>query len=141
MLPLRAVPVTQLPKTPGVYVLLLQVPQFYPQVQFGRFGCLDVAAGNYLYVGSARGPGGIAARVGRHLRSEKKPHWHIDYFPQRASAVWVTETLAECACIDWLLARLPSAQRAWENFGASDCRCGGHLLYSADALRHLLPGE
>ena len=44
-----------------------------------RFGKLTLAAGQYAYVGSAHGPGGLRARVGRHLRAEKPLHWHIDY--------------------------------------------------------------
>ena len=37
-----------------------------------------LAPGCYVYAGSARGPGGIRARVRRHLRPDKTPHWHID---------------------------------------------------------------
>jgi Uri superfamily endonuclease len=37
-------------------------------------------AGEYLYVGSAFGPGGLAARVGRHLAPGSHPlHWDVDF--------------------------------------------------------------
>ena len=36
--------------------------------------------------------GGLDARVARHLRAEKKLHWHIDYLLERAS---VTEGQTE----------------------------------------------
>jgi len=38
-----------------------------------------IPRGVYLYVGSARGFGGLKARVARHLRAVKKVHWHVDY--------------------------------------------------------------
>ena len=40
---------------------------------------ITLTAGQYAYVGSAHGPGGLRARVGRHLRTEKSLQWHIDY--------------------------------------------------------------
>ncbi|HYA22015.1 MAG TPA: DUF123 domain-containing protein [Thermoproteota archaeon] len=41
--------------------------------------------GLYLYVGSARGPGGLRARVARHLRRDKVRKWHIDYLTASSS--------------------------------------------------------
>ncbi|MFO8145391.1 MAG: DUF123 domain-containing protein, partial [Candidatus Syntrophosphaera sp.] len=43
-------------------------------------------------VGSARGPGGLAARIARHQREPKPRHWHIDYLRAHAEliAVWYT---------------------------------------------------
>jgi Uri superfamily endonuclease len=32
-----------------------------------------------VYVGSALGPGGLAARIGRHRRQNKLGRWHVDY--------------------------------------------------------------
>ena len=55
-----------LPAAPGAYVLLLTANA--PVVlNMPRFGKLTLAAGRYAYVGSAHGPGGLRARVGRHL--------------------------------------------------------------------------
>jgi len=34
--------------------------------------------GVYFYIGSARGPGGVLARLARHLVGEKRVWWHID---------------------------------------------------------------
>ena len=42
-------------------------------------------AGDYVYAGSAFGPGGTRARVSRHLRTDKKPHWYIDRLSARAA--------------------------------------------------------
>ena len=39
-----------------------------------------IPRGTYLYVGSAKGPGGLRARIKRHLRRHgKRLFWHIDY--------------------------------------------------------------
>jgi len=42
-----------------------------------RPGQIPFPAGWYVYTGSARN--GLAQRVGRHLRHNKRKHWHIDY--------------------------------------------------------------
>ncbi|MEW8259618.1 MAG: DUF123 domain-containing protein, partial [Candidatus Thiodiazotropha taylori] len=49
------------------------------QIQVGRLGLCDFTRGWYLYVGSAFGPGGVAARCAHHRRISPRPRWHIDY--------------------------------------------------------------
>ena len=50
-----------LPVAPGAYVLMLTVKA--PVVlNMPRFGKLTLAVGQYAYVGSAHGPGGLRAR-------------------------------------------------------------------------------
>ena len=59
----------------GTYALLLKLPK-QGQLQVGALGTFAFQAGWYVYVGSAFGPGGLAARVGRHLRGLGTPcHW------------------------------------------------------------------
>jgi len=66
------------PADPGVYVLLISVSDSVViSTRSGRV--FEVPRGVYLYVGSARGLGGLRARISRHLRKFKKPYWHIDY--------------------------------------------------------------
>jgi Uri superfamily endonuclease len=67
----------ELPSTPGTYAILL-VCRADALIEVGRLGTLRVQPGFFVYVGSAMGPGGLAARVGRHLRLEKRLHWHVD---------------------------------------------------------------
>ncbi len=89
--------------------------------------------------GSALGSGGVAARLNRHLKDEKRTHWHIDYF---AAAARITGAAAaygadrrECA---WAqrLAALEGAKTPAAGFGSTDCRagCRAHLLRLPDAL-------
>jgi len=56
-------------------------------IAVGRLGPHLFPAGWYLYAGSARGPGRVTARVGRHARhvgASKRAHWHVDYLRERA---------------------------------------------------------
>ena len=104
-------------------------------------------AGYYVYFGSARG--GLSARVGRHLKREKRFHWHIDYLLQFAEVVevWYSPEGAEVEwgerkevkgaggvrkkeCLWCQVARgMPQGQILIPGFGSSDCRCPAHLVY------------
>lgn len=126
-----------LPSCAGSYVLVMQAATAAsPMV--GRLGVRTLGAGWYLYVGSAQGPGGIAARCGRHLRSDKRLRWHVDYLlaALRLQEVWFR---CDAALLEhqWagVLHAWPAFEVAWPGFGASDCRCTGHLIYSADEPR------
>jgi Uri superfamily endonuclease len=100
-------------------------------VDVGRLGRFHFVAGWYAYAGGARGPGGLAARVGRHLRPDKGAHWHVDYLRPHTelTAVWYTVGSQKREC-DWAqaLSGLPGAHVVAPGFGASDCRCHTHLL-------------
>ncbi len=48
-------------------------------VKVGALGNVKLEKGTIAYVGSAWGPGGLGARICRHLSKEKKLKWHIDY--------------------------------------------------------------
>jgi Uri superfamily endonuclease len=126
----------------GTYILVLHLVR-EEEIAVGRLGCFVFPAGFYLYVGSALGPGGLAGRLARHRRLDKRMRWHIDYL--RARAAWVGAYYAagqerrECS---WAraLCGLPGASLPAPRFGASDCRCPAHLIH----LTHLpdvpLPG-
>jgi len=126
---LYTAPLTQLPNLKGIYVLIYQA-DITTRITIGKLGQLQITPGYYLYIGSAKGSGGIRARVNRHQNPNKKPHWHIDYLSATLYEVWISASLGECECVVTLLEQLPNTQRAMPNFGASDCRCGGHLLYT-----------
>lgn len=87
-------------------------------------------AGSYVYCGSARGPGGLKARLARHFRDTKKTHWHIDHLTIAAFAIgaFVFTDVTECTLCRALLAR-PEFAVPVPGFGSSDCRsCSSHLL-------------
>ncbi|MGM0578130.1 MAG: GIY-YIG nuclease family protein [Myxococcota bacterium] len=117
-----------LPRTPGAYVIEM-VLDARIRVRVGRLGTLDLPAGTYRYYGSARGPGGLRARAGRHLRGDGRPRWHVDHLRARArvTRAELHPGGRECA----LVAR--DLEAGWTvpapRFGSSDCRtCPAHLL-------------
>lgn len=145
----RALP--YLPNSAGVYILHLHVENQH-DLQIGRLGKFTFPPGEYLYIGSARGPGGIAARLGRHLRGNGRCHWHIDWLRRVAGVngyiYLVTNENLECAWSQHLAARLQAHFPA-QGFGASDCqksqnRCTSHLLqvgtsFFTCGIRDILP--
>ncbi len=125
------------PNKPGTYALLIQVSTSI-EVTPGRLGTFRLNPGWYVYIGSARGPGGLAARIARHLRAPdaKRPHWHIDYLLAQARVsdlVWaVGHRRMECTWAHRLLAT-PDTRVPIPRFGASDCTCPTHLIQFSDA--------
>ncbi len=126
--------IASLPAEPGTYALLIRVAAPL-RIQPGRLGSVTLDTGWAVYVGSALGPGGLRARVGRHLRQEKRPHWHIDALTGAAPvvAVWAAVTGERLEC-RWAAALRDLAGTAIpaRGFGASDCQCEAHLLIVAD---------
>lgn len=94
---------------------------------------MGLEPGYYVYVGSAFVPGGVAARVSRHLRKRKPKRWHIDYLRTHVtpSQVYISYD-DERREHQWAraLASTPEAQPV-DGFGCSDCTCRAHLFYLA----------
>jgi len=117
------------PSGPGTYILAIELEQAQ-RIRIGALGERAFERGYYLYVGSALNS--LRARLERHLRAEKRLHWHIDYLLQQAMIREIWYALGaerrECA---WAraLAELPGAAPYPSAFGASDCSCRTHLFY------------
>ena len=119
-----------MPSSAGTYAIVMRA-QDRQQLQIGRLGGVQLSKGWYVYVGSAFGPGGLAARISRHLRCHKTRHWHIDHliWATTVREVWYSQRqrdLEHC----WAQAALdqPAAQNLLRGFGASDCQCLSHLV-------------
>lgn len=134
-----------LPPRPGTYVLMLSISKPI-RITVGKKGPFQFLSGWYAYVGSAMGPGGLAARVGRHLKIRKKAHWHIDYLRVSAHLIgvfWVAGTQAREHRWASHLGRMPLSGEPIKGFGCSDCKCEAHLFYFRQkpdmhlAARHL----
>ena len=120
------------PAETGAYALLIAV-RAPLTVQAGAKRT-TLAPGLYLYCGSARGPGGLAARIARHMRREKRAHWHVDQLTRAGEVLgaWVFPGGDECA-VNAALEEFPTPL---EGFGSSDCRiCRSHLRFWPKALR------
>ena len=131
----------------GSYALIMRC-QTPVKVSVGSLGETLFPAGLYMYFGSAKGAGGLKARIGRHLQGRGAVHhWHIDYLmpwvipiafcylveqttkpalkPQTSDRPKPVECTWSQAAAD-----LPGAQFPLQGFGASDCRfgCVAHLV-------------
>lgn len=118
-----------LPSAVGAYLLTIDLVATLP-LRFGRKPATALPAGRYVYCGSAYGPGGLRARVGRHLRRDKPIRWHVDRLTAAGRVIEVLTVLDgdECdlfaAVSDCLGTAVPLP-----GFGSSDCRrCPAHLL-------------
>jgi len=113
----------------GIYVMLIELdgPNLILAGKKRRF---DFQKGFYGYVGSALS--GLESRLGRHLSSTKRLHWHIDHL---LSAVKIrniicaeTSERKECMVAQTLSQKLPRIA----GFGCSDCNCQSHLFFCRD---------
>jgi Uri superfamily endonuclease len=115
---------------PGTYALVLEC-KTDARLRVGRLGPLHLQAGSYVYVGSAFGTGGLAARIRHHQRIAARPHWHIDYLRAVCELVevWFTDDPARREPV-WAraMAGLPGASVPLAGFGSSDCDCAAHLF-------------
>jgi Uri superfamily endonuclease len=126
-----------IPAGPGTCVLALANPAS-GRLSIGQRGWLDLRPGVYLYSGSARGPGGLRARLCRHLRGTGAQRWHIDYLravTEPYAAWWRLGDLNEEHGWAASLETVPGCMTAMPRFGASDCWCPTHLFHTAAAPR------
>lgn len=116
----------------GTYTLLVELLAG-TSIEVGSLGEVRFEPGWYAYTGSALGPGGFARIDRHHERAEgvrSTTHWHIDYLLECPDATIDTATQTagldgECAvarCIDG---------HTVDGFGATDCGCPSHLVYSS----------
>ncbi|MEE8353903.1 MAG: GIY-YIG nuclease family protein [Dehalococcoidales bacterium] len=116
----------------GSYVLLIRLDQAR-MIAAGRRPRQRFPAGYYAYVGSALN--GLRTRLERHLREDKRLHWHIDYLLREAQIVDIvtcrSQERTECAIAAALAERFDTVA----GFGASDCRCRSHLFRDGGKMK------
>jgi len=112
----------------GSYLLLVELKNT-EIIPVGKLGKIDFKKGFYIYVGSALN--GLDQRIQRHLRKQKKTHWHIDYLLNHAKIVNVfykqSEVKEEC----FIAKTLEKELSIIPGFGCSDCTCKSHLFYGS----------
>jgi Uri superfamily endonuclease len=116
----------------GTYIIVLKV-KTSQKIEIGKIGQFTFEKGYYFYIGSAHGPGGIRARIERHLRKDKASHWHIDYLssavPITAVIICYSKKKKECIWASKLISS-SSLSTPVNGFGSSDCSCQSHLFFS-----------
>ncbi|MCK4402700.1 MAG: GIY-YIG nuclease family protein [Dehalococcoidia bacterium] len=136
----------------GSYILLIELAT-EKNILIGKLGYLFFPKAFYAYVGSAMD--GLEARLARHLRKEKKLHWHIDYLLKEAAIADIilcfAEPFAFCHSegakrpknlaqgklrMECFLARaLAKEFQTIPGFGSSDCKCQSHLYFGNEKDR------
>ena len=114
------------PPLRGAYILAVELAAPLMVTLPGR-PAASLGPGHYLYCGSARGAGGLRARLSRHMRRGKTVRWHIDRLTEAGAVLgaWFFPGGDECDLVTTLSSlRVPIA-----GFGSTDCtRCRSHLL-------------
>lgn len=114
----------------GLYIAIFYLVQ-KSQIQIGKLGRFTFHSGWYFYAGSAKK--NLAARLKRHGLKDKPFRWHIDYLSVKAGMIGAIlippDLYTECAVAKELgqLFELKIPR-----FGASDCKCKGHLFYAEE---------
>jgi Uri superfamily endonuclease len=116
----------------GSYVLLIELTE-EQTITTGSLKAIYFPRGYYAYIGSAMG--GFKSRLNRHLKGNKKPHWHIDYLLEKASISEIilceTNDRVECTIAQALNGQFDSIP----GFGSSDCKCRSHLFFATDKMK------
>ena len=112
----------------GTYLLIITLPKD-TTVMVGKQGLLHFKKGCYAYVGSALN--GLDQRIQRHLRADKKIHWHIDYLLPFTEIVDIfykeNNRREECRIAQDLERNFTGIP----GFGCSDCSCKSHLFFGS----------
>ena len=126
-----------LQNAPGTYALVMRLPAAR-RLPIGRRREIHFfESGWYIYVGSAKGPGGIKSRTDRHLtlhRENAKPLiWNIDDLREAVviEEIWFSYDEASLEH-EWSQAIMKHfrAEVPVKRFGSKDCKakCPAHLF-------------
>jgi len=121
------------PGRPGIYMLILEILEDI-EVNVGRLGTLGFDKGIYMYVGSARGPGGLRARLTRHCRGPTRTKWHIDYLTSNSNVRVTAAVIAEAnldleeVIAGGMLRKEYCIRPAIKGFGSTDKTSYTHLF-------------
>jgi len=110
----------------GTYCIIIHLIR-NTTIEVGKKGNITFNRGYYVYIGSALNS--LESRLKRHLSSNKKLFWHIDYLLASSNAKIIDIVFAvddgkwECHLA------LEIAKKGVEirAFGCSDCKCSSHL--------------
>ena len=112
----------------GSYIVVIELTTD-KKINVGKLGKICFKPGLYFYVGSALN--GLEQRINRHIRNEKKVHWHIDYLLEygKIIEVYYKEGTSKDECK--ISRNLAEVFQSIQEFGCSDCKCSSHLYYGS----------
>lgn len=113
----------------GTYNLIIHQREDM-HIKVGAIGeDIEFKEGYYIYIGSAMNS--LTARIKRHLKKEKKIHWHIDYLLKYENNTIeevlfnISDEKIECK----LAQQISKKGQDIDKFGSTDCNCNSHLIY------------
>jgi Uri superfamily endonuclease len=112
----------------GSYCLIIHLVSD-KAINIGKLGPINFNNGYYVYVGSALNS--LESRLKRHLSTEKKIFWHVDYFLSN-SCTEIDEIVFAVDIGKWecnLASEISKIGIEIKGFGCSDCKCSSHLFY------------
>ena len=122
--------IDRIPSSKGIYALVFELTNNM-KLSTRTLSNKTLTKGIYVYIGSARGPGGLRARIRRHLAKTKKLKWHIDYITStnhfRARAIVYALTNQD---LEHIMASILEKQLAIpiQRFGSTDKPSRSHLF-------------
>ena len=111
----------------GTYCIIIHLRE-NSTLKVGKKGYITFKKGYYVYVGSALNS--LTGRLKRHLSSNKKLFWHIDYLLASSNTKIIDMVFAvdegkwECH----LASEISKEGHEIVGFGSSDCKCNSHLF-------------
>lgn len=108
----------------GTYVLILEVESDVIVKTKGR--SFSIEKGYYAYVGSAMN--GLLQRIQRHLKQDKRRHWHIDFLLDTARIVAAIILPSEHPLEKRIARVLAKTFFGVKGFGANDSELSSHLF-------------
>ncbi|MFV0432318.1 MAG: GIY-YIG nuclease family protein [Alphaproteobacteria bacterium] len=100
-------------------------------IHVGSLGLLHFKAGQYFYIGNAYGGGGLQSRLKRHIKRDKKKHWHFDYIRPYVAITNIFTFVGgdECYLVQQFQQKYDGAF-LHKKLGSMDCRkCFSHIVY------------
>jgi len=116
--------VSETERIKGTYVLVLKLESDAIVKTKGRN--FSIEKGYYVYVGSAIN--GLFQRIQRHLKREKKKHWHIDFLLDTAKVIAVIVVPSEHPLEKRIASVFTKTFLGVSGFGASDSKSSSHLF-------------
>ncbi len=133
-----------IPDLKGAYILVLSIP-VRMRVKIGKLGDFSINPGLYAYVGSALGPGGLRARILRHIKRNKPVKWHIDYLTTNRNVtiqkifLVISDRKLECELAEFLISL--GGKVSIPKFGATDCNCPSHFIEINEGILSKITSE
>jgi sugar fermentation stimulation protein A len=114
----------------GIYIAILHLPKT-AKITVGKLGTFNFTKGFYFYVGSAQRS--LSTRLERHAKKKKSLRWHIDYLSVKAEMLGAIAIPGSREFECQLAKKLSNMfEPTVLSFGASDCKCTGHLFYARE---------